>query len=69
MELKDCVLGLIVKTNKNRCDQEIGMIIGITNDSLGSTLTDQKRPEHAIPLVRWSCGSEQGVHLDDLEKL
>lgn len=66
MKLKDCTYGRLVEDKDRR---RIGMIVGITNNAHRGHIIEREDPSNAIPMVRWSCGEECGIHHANIELL
>ena len=64
MKLKDCTYGKLV-INHDR--DEVGMIVGITNNAPNCDEETRKVIDRAVPLVRWSSGRECGIHPANIE--
>ena len=65
MKLSKCEYGKLVQDKHGK----IGMIAGITNNIPSANAADRGDPANAIPLVRWSCGAEYGIHPGNIELL
>lgn len=64
MKLNECTYGTIVATEDGR----VGMIVGITNNCPLEDIKVRSNLYNAIPLVRWSCGRESGIHAGNIFK-
>lgn len=63
MEHKECKFGTLVCT-KNMYDEieQVGMVIGITNNCPLADFDTRKEASRAIPEVKFSSGEVRGVH-------
>ena len=65
MKLKDCIMGILVKTN----DGEIGHIVGLTYNvhvKYTGDLTMEDLEARTVPLVRFPDNTERGIHPNNL---
>lgn len=66
MKLKDCKMGILVQDIQS---QEIGMVVGITNNISHCLTEDQRDPKRAVPLVQWQSGRTTGIHSSNIKAL
>lgn len=65
MKLSECTYGTIVTTTD---EDQIGMVVGITNNCSNADQRVRQEVERAIPLVQWAYGETCGIHHRNLKK-
>lgn len=66
MKLRECKMGILVQ---NTGTQEIGMVVGITNNIPTVLSEEQRDPSRAIPLIQWQTGRTFGIHPENMKAL
>ena len=64
MKLRECTHGVIVQSTGS---EDIGMIVGITNNVPASDREARSFVERAVPLIQWAHGETSGIHPSNIE--
>jgi len=65
MKLSKCVYGTLVQSLSS---SNVGMIVGISNNSYNKCIEVRGEVDKAIPVVQWSSGVTSSIHHTNITK-